>query len=279
MGEGAEWRGSTWHLRLSPSSETRSRASMTATSEIVRSPDLSLLLSLSVAMVRGDPAEAKRRFRLTAERTCKQCHAAPARDRSPYCSIACKGRAHYQRTPRRDVTCEACGETFNTGRSNQRFCSKACQRRRDVIQRACVICHKPFEVRRTNTRWMCCSPKCGQYLARLRSYGLSGEDYHALTSTGRCSICDRKIKKWHVDHDHQTGEVYGVICSDCNTLVLPGIRRDPEVARRAALYLADPPARKIGGRFINADLAKWKRERTPLPLDVFKGRRRTAGRP
>jgi Recombination endonuclease VII len=50
-----------------------------------------------------------------------------------------------------------------------------------------------------------------------RRYGLSAEEVDALVlaQRGRCAIC-REAPAEHVDHDHLTGKVRGVLCFNCN---------------------------------------------------------------
>lgn len=55
---------------------------------------------------------------------------------------------------------------------------------------------------------------------RLRwKYGISNDDYLLMLKIqdGRCLICERSGLKLVVDHDHSTGEVRGLLCSNCNT--------------------------------------------------------------
>lgn len=75
-------------------------------------------------------------------------------------------------------------------------------------------------------------------------YGLSEEELHALYAKqeGRCAICKRPEgeKALCVDHDHNTGEVRGLLCNSCNAML--GYAGDnTEILRRAIYYVIDPP--------------------------------------
>jgi hypothetical protein len=54
------------------------------------------------------------------------------------------------------------------------------------------------------------------------TYRLTREDYLAMLEAqgGKCLICGidrpRGNKSWHVDHDHATGKVRGLLCNYCN---------------------------------------------------------------
>ncbi len=59
---------------------------------------------------------------------------------------------------------------------------------------------------------------------RLKSYGLAPGDYEAMLASqrGMCAICCTDTPKgqggrFHVDHDHKTGKVRGLLCTGCNT--------------------------------------------------------------
>lgn len=57
-----------------------------------------------------------------------------------------------------------------------------------------------------------------------RKYGLTIEEYNQMVSDqdNRCAICDNTPStkdlghKLHIDHDHKTGKVRELLCSDCN---------------------------------------------------------------
>jgi len=82
-------------------------------------------------------------------------------------------------------------------------------------------------------------------------YGITGEQYWALYAFqgGRCALCQvatGKTKRLAVDHDHVTGEVFGLCCGPCNIMLgRLGRRIDPYV--RTINYLHDPPARRFLG--------------------------------
>ena len=81
----------------------------------------------------------------------------------------------------------------------------------------------------------------------LRRYGITPDQFDAMLSSqgGRCAICRkqprgdwRNNKFLHVDHNHTTGRVRGLLCPECNTSI--GKMNDsPEQLRRAAAYLED----------------------------------------
>lgn len=87
---------------------------------------------------------------------------------------------------------------------------------------------------------------CSRHYSRMRaliSYGLSGwDDFDRLWSEhkGRCAICrtvlDPESRQTHVDHDHETGAVRGILCHGCNS-GLGQFQDDPERLRAAVKYI------------------------------------------
>lgn len=68
----------------------------------------------------------------------------------------------------------------------------------------------------------------------LRRYGITIEQYDAMVEAqgGLCALC-RERPPEHVDHDHVTGAVRGVLCSCCNQGL--GNFRDSVASLRAAV--------------------------------------------
>ncbi|TMR97331.1 endonuclease domain-containing protein [Nonomuraea basaltis] len=75
------------------------------------------------------------------------------------------------------------------------------------------------------------------------TYGMTKEDFESLweAQDGRCAVCHAGFKKRrpHVDHNHQTGAVRGLLCFTCNTAI-GKMRDDPALLRAAAAYLESP---------------------------------------
>jgi hypothetical protein len=72
---------------------------------------------------------------------------------------------------------------------------------------------------------------------RLKSkFGISIEEYEGLLAQqeGRCAICAiDKGTTLHVDHDHVTGAIRGLLCGQCNTGL--GLFKDNVVLLRKAI--------------------------------------------
>ena len=74
-------------------------------------------------------------------------------------------------------------------------------------------------------------------------HGISIEQYeHMLEEQDhKCAICHsyprNNLKNpWHVDHNHVTGKIRGILCHHCNT-GLGNLKDDVAVLKRAIAYL------------------------------------------
>lgn len=60
---------------------------------------------------------------------------------------------------------------------------------------------------------------------RQRKYDIEPKDWHSMLKSqgSRCAICGTEDPQhkygWHTDHDHETGEVRGILCGRCNNLL------------------------------------------------------------
>lgn len=152
----------------------------------------------------------------------------------------------------------------------------------------CVICLKPFQ-KRTKTHVYCSSscrdkakyqsPEFKQqrrerhknwskrntearrdYHYRTR-FGITLDEYNALLAKqgGVCAVCGKakrdNQKAFAVDHDHSTGEIFGILCTPCNHRLI-GEVRDPLLFEAAANYL-----KKGTGLYVPDKFKKPKRKR------------------
>jgi hypothetical protein len=125
--------------------------------------------------------------------------------------------------------------------------------------RVCLACGNPLEGRQLK---FCADPECvtkrkrAEHLMKL--YGLTVEQFDQIVEAqgGLCPITKRPLfpeegtQLVHVDHDHTTGIVRGVVTAYANTRLI-GRLRSWETAQALADYLRDPPAtRALGGPVI-----------------------------
>lgn len=75
-------------------------------------------------------------------------------------------------------------------------------------------------------------------ITQLQKYGLTVEQYKILydNQNGKCAICFKYFDKLHIDHDHVTEIVRGLLCNDCNTGI-GMLKDDIEILWNAIRYL------------------------------------------
>ena len=66
-------------------------------------------------------------------------------------------------------------------------------------------------------------------------YGLTPEEYDLLvvSNNNLCGICNTKPNKLYVDHCHTSGNVRGLLCQQCNTML--GMAKDNITTLRNAI--------------------------------------------
>lgn len=94
-----------------------------------------------------------------------------------------------------------------------------------------------------------------------RKYGITLEQFEELLKKQNncCAIClkhesDHKTK-FHVDHNHKTGEIRGLLCNFCNRRVI-GRHTNADIFERATAYL-----RQATGWFVPPKLKRRKKRR------------------
>ena len=131
---------------------------------------------------------------------------------------------------------------------------------REYLDTTCMVCRrnkylsKPGkrEIHRQGTKnWYRDNPEKAKS-QRLKRYGIDLEGYNALRVKQKycCSICglhETKVSQGraktsdtalHVDHDHATGKVRGLLCTNCN-IILGKCYDKIDTLKKAIQYLKD----------------------------------------
>ena len=101
--------------------------------------------------------------------------------------------------------------------------------------------------KKSNASWKARNRQHVRDYQRSWSYNITLDELHELEKLhrGLCGLCgdkpsikgkDNRTHSLHVDHDHQTGKVRGLLCQKCN-LALGYLRDSPDLAEKAAAYL------------------------------------------
>ena len=112
------------------------------------------------------------------------------------------------------------------------------RRTKDGLQHYCRDCRSELK-----KKDYCPDKEANQQLQR--KYGITLEDYDRMLEDqgGCCKICGTDEPgggngRFHVDHNHSTGKVRGILCNSCNT-GLGRFKDSPEVLLKAATYLLE----------------------------------------
>jgi hypothetical protein len=77
-----------------------------------------------------------------------------------------------------------------------------------------------------------------------KCYGIKQADYEMMLNyqQHKCAICNEQLgEKLFVDHNHSTGQVRGLLCSECNS-ALGYIKESRQILENMIDYLTDYPA-------------------------------------
>lgn len=105
---------------------------------------------------------------------------------------------------------------------------------------------KVERLREASRQWRLANPEKSAASVRnatlKKKYGLTAAEVDAMFAAqgSCCLICkgteSRGNGRFHVDHDHVTGKVRGLLCKACNT-TLGHMNESPDLLRAAADYL------------------------------------------
>ena len=144
------------------------------------------------------------------------------------------------------IGCELCGRSMQarnvTGvcqrRDRDGVCRKEYRRRAYALKpkpvgKTCELCGS--RLHSSNKTGICGeTPQCRHeknkrtYLGRLRAGnpgggsqipGFSRDELNRMREGKSCEVCGEIRKKMVVDHDHHTGKIRGVLCSQCNVAI------------------------------------------------------------
>lgn len=151
------------------------------------------------------------------------------------------------------------GVSLRSGPAGIRLHHKPTSEKRDALAREgkkyCVRCSsiKLMEefadrVKSTDGKSYSCR-ECKSQYHTIKTYGIDKLEYAkmVLQQHGTCGICGINKcynRAWSVDHDHNTGEVRGLLCHKCN-LMLGYAKDDIKILEAGIKYLTEPPARIV----------------------------------
>ena len=71
-----------------------------------------------------------------------------------------------------------------------------------------------------------------------KRYGITKNDFKnmQISQNNKCKICKKESFKLHIDHNHQTKKVRGLLCYNCN-MAIGLLKENPEIFLNAIKYL------------------------------------------
>ena len=193
---------------------------------------------------------------LRAARThCPACRSKPTTCSKCANSFQPKTRGKYPEN------CEVCIKEIKREHGRKLSAKRSEERRKLIIR--CKRCGEPLPFGKTTKFQYCkdCYPQMKHEYERDRriqnlnkdphfdkrrdlkkNYGISFEDYEKLfiEQKKQCAICKSTVangKGWHVDHDHETSQIRGILCHYCN-LGIGHFKDDVDSIIKAISYLS-----------------------------------------
>lgn len=148
--------------------------------------------------------------------------------------------------------CEQCGKYYLAGFYKTKFCGMKCQAKariglpnKSAVKEFCKSGHDLSIHRKVQNNGKKYCSQCNNDRNRgyklKKNYGMTEADFEVmLASQNRCcAICgtdDHNSRNWHIDHDHATGKVRGILCGGCNH-GLGNFIDNVKLLIKAAMYL------------------------------------------
>lgn len=110
------------------------------------------------------------------------------------------------------------------------------QSRKDGLHRVCRGCVSERGNRRYHE-----NPRKRRNFNLLRDYGITLAEFEEMIrrQDDKCAICEDPLpagRNSHLDHNHQTGKIRGILCAHCNRS-LGGFKECPRRLQAAIDYL------------------------------------------
>jgi hypothetical protein len=183
--------------------------------------------------------------------SCQRCGGLfnPCRSNHKFCSPLCYSR-HRAAAKEYKFNCRICLAPFRSAYYKAKYCGKKCRDKgkteylnQKLPPQRCMLCDAIFAPNPKSGRY--CSENCRSKVNALKSKPYINIDHDAaillihMREKGSCYGCGATAAEagtLHVDHDHKTGNVRGILCSPCN-MGLGHLRDDPTLMRRLAYYV------------------------------------------
>lgn len=111
-----------------------------------------------------------------------------------------------------------------------------------MVCRRCEVNKPESDFWRLRTKPKAVCKECETNATMFRLYGITLEDYERMfvEQSGVCAVCgvEPSNARLHIDHDHTSGVVRGLLCFNCNS-ILGKVNDDTEHLHALVAYLED----------------------------------------
>ena len=137
-------------------------------------------------------------------------------------------------------SCKSCSNSIVLGgegsifKNNKKLCS-SCKEYKELSQ------YFKYSNRYHSCCKSCSSIKSNLYhksVYRYSRYGIEESIYLKILNDQekKCAICKMKVKNFHIDHDHKTNKVRGLLCGNCNK-ALGLFKENTNTMNNAIIYI------------------------------------------